>query len=156
MDISKHPSFRQLKELILDLAKDVPCDECKELRDQLNGAKSQAKTWKTKFTEIEKALTGQKKEIPSWLIEILCQEAYTSKCDALSFEEIKKHENYLGKRIKRGLFQSSIGRRINADVNGSLNILRKVAGNEFLSSRGFVVNPVKISYDFTKSLVEFL
>jgi len=73
MDISKHPSFRQLKELILDLAKDVPCDECKELRDQLNGAKSQAKTWKTKFTEIEKALTGQKKEIPSWLIEILCQ-----------------------------------------------------------------------------------
>ncbi len=36
------------------------------------------------------------------------------------------------------------------------NILRKVAGNEFLSSRGFVVNPVKISYGFTKSLVEFL
>jgi len=42
------------------------------------------------------------------------------------------------------------------DVNGSLNILRKVAGNEFLSSRGFVVNPVKISCGFTKSLVEFL
>ena len=47
-------------------------------------------------------------------------------------------------------------KRINADMNGSLNILRKVAGNEFLSSRGFVVNPVKISCGFTKSLVEFL
>ena len=76
--------------------------------------------------------------------------------DALALEEIKKHETYLGKRIKRGLFQSSIGKRINADVNGSLNILRKVAGNVFLSSRGFVVNPVKISCGFTKSLVEFL
>lgn len=86
----------------------------------------------------------------------MINEAYTSKCDALALEEIKKHETYLGKRIKRGLFQSSVGKMINADVNGSLNILRKVAGDKFLASRGFVVNPVKISCGFTKSLVEFL
>lgn len=73
MDISRHPSFQQLKDLILELAKDVPCEECKELKDQLNGAKSQAKTWETKFAELEKTLSGQKKEIPAWLIEILCQ-----------------------------------------------------------------------------------
>lgn len=96
-----------------------------------------------------------KAELEGISVKII-NEAYTSKCDALSFEEIKKHENYLGKRIKRGLFQSSIGKRINADVNGSLNILRKVAGDKFLASRGFVVNPVKISCGFTKSLVEFL
>ena len=36
------------------------------------------------------------------------------------------------------------------------DVLRKVAGNEFLSNRGLVVNPVKISCGFTKSLVEFL
>ena len=60
---------------------------------------------------------------------IIHEESYTSKCDALALEEIKKHETYLGKRVKRGLFQSSIGKLINADVNGSLNILRKVVGD---------------------------
>ena len=32
------------------------------------------------------------------------------------------------KKIKRGLFQTKEKRLINADVNGSLNILRKVVG----------------------------
>ena len=31
--------------------------------------------------------------------------------------------------IKRGLFESSNHRKINADLNGSLNILRKVIGD---------------------------
>ncbi len=34
-----------------------------------------------------------------------------------------------GKRVKRGLYQSSDGSRINADLNGAANILRKVALN---------------------------
>jgi putative transposase len=51
------------------------------------------------------------------------EESYTSKCDSLSLEKIGKHDSYSGRRIKRGLFQSSIRRLINADVNGSLNIL---------------------------------
>ncbi len=54
------------------------------------------------------------------------EEAHTSKCDALAREVIGHHDAYLGKRIKRGLFQSSTGRLLNADVNGALNILRKV------------------------------
>lgn len=57
------------------------------------------------------------------------KESYTSKCDSLALEEIKKHDSYLGKRVKRGLFQSSTGVLINADVNGSMNILRKVIGD---------------------------
>lgn len=57
------------------------------------------------------------------------EESYTSKCDALVMEKICKHDVYSGKRIKRGLFQSSCGKLINADVNGSLNILRKVVGD---------------------------
>jgi putative transposase len=36
--------------------------------------------------------------------------------------------NYGGKRIKRGLFKNCGGGIINADLNGSLNILRKVVG----------------------------
>ncbi len=57
------------------------------------------------------------------------EESYTSKCDALALEEVRKHDTYLGKRVKRGLFRSSIGKTINADVNGAINILRKVVPN---------------------------
>ena len=51
-------------------------------------------------------------------------EAYTSKCSFLDNEEIKKHREYKGKRIQRGLFRSSEGVLINADVNGAYNILK--------------------------------
>ena len=81
---------------------------------------------------------------------IVSNESYTSKCSFLDSEEIKKHDNYLGKRIKRGLFKSSKGYLINSDVNGSLNILRKVVPDAFvdiIKEKGiedFVVNPVII------------
>ena len=55
------------------------------------------------------------------------EESYTSKCSALDLESLKKHEKYLGTRVKRGLFKTSKGIKINADLNGALNILRKVA-----------------------------
>jgi putative transposase len=60
---------------------------------------------------------------------LITEESYTSKCSFLDSEDIKKQKEYKGKRIKRGLFKSSEGVLINADVNGSLNILRKVVGN---------------------------
>ena len=53
------------------------------------------------------------------------EESHTSKCDAMSREEIRHQEKYLGKRIKRGLFKSATGVVINSDVNGALNILRR-------------------------------
>ena len=59
---------------------------------------------------------------------ILTEESYTSKCSFLDNESIEKHDSYLGKRIKRGLFKTAKGRLINADLNGSLNILKKVVG----------------------------
>ena len=78
---------------------------------------------------------------------IECEESYTSKCDALAFEKIQKHDVYLGKRVKRGLFQSSVGKLINADVNGALNILRKVINDSFVRKiidSGSLFLPVKI------------
>ena len=60
---------------------------------------------------------------------ILTEESYTSKCSFLDGESLEEHENYLGKRIERGLFKSAKGKLINADLNGSLNILRKVVGD---------------------------
>ncbi len=44
-------------------------------------------------------------------------------------EDLKFHKTYLGKRVKRGLFKNSDRSLINADLNGALNILRKVVGN---------------------------
>ena len=64
----------------------------------------------------------------------LVNEAYTSKCSALDLEPICKQTEYKGNRIKRGLFKSSKGVIINADINGSLNILRKAVGNDFISN----------------------
>lgn len=60
---------------------------------------------------------------------ILTEESYTSKCSFLDNEKLCKHDEYYGKRIKRGLFRSKNNILINADLNGSLNILRKVVGN---------------------------
>ena len=57
------------------------------------------------------------------LVEL--NEAYTSKCSFLDNEEVCKHETYKGKRVKRGLFISSDKKALNADVNGSLNILKR-------------------------------
>ena len=56
---------------------------------------------------------------------ITTEESYTSKCSFLDLEEVIKQKEYLGKRVKRGLFQTKEGILINADVNGSLNIGRK-------------------------------
>ena len=77
------------------------------------------------------------------------EESYASKCDVLSCEKIEKHEVYIGKRTKRGLFQSSACKLINADVNGALNIARKVFGDSWLIpqiiNRGLLYNPVKFN-----------
>ncbi len=79
---------------------------------------------------------------------IITEESYTSKCDALANEEIGKHSVYLGKRVKRGLYCSSIGKLVNADVNGALNIMRKVIGDspyikEIIDS-GLLFNPMRV------------
>jgi len=76
------------------------------------------------------------------------EESYTSKIDHFSFEKMERKEKYLGKRIKRGLFQSSTGKILNADINGALGILRKVIGDSFLKSLNinFIQNPLKINF----------
>jgi putative transposase len=58
-----------------------------------------------------------------------------------------KHE-FSGKRIKRGLYLTKNNVLINADINGSINILRKEIGdtwlNSSLSNRGLVVSPIMV------------
>ena len=64
---------------------------------------------------------------------IIQEESYTSKSSFLDNDDLpiynaEKPQKYTfsGKRIKRGLYKSKLGILINSDVNGSLNILRKV------------------------------
>ena len=76
------------------------------------------------------------------------EESYTSKVDHLAFEPLKKQEVYLGKRKKRGLFQSSTGKLLNADINGAIGIGRKAFGNSYVSriiDSGLAFNPVKVN-----------
>lgn len=81
---------------------------------------------------------------------ILTEESYTSGTSFLDNEEpIKKNYNK-ERRVKRGLFKSNKGIIINSDVNGSLQIMKKVFPNAFadgikgcLTPR--VINVVKFS-----------
>lgn len=74
----------------------------------------------------------------------LREESYTSKCSFFDNEEIKKHKTYLGKRIKRGLFKTKNGSLVNADLNGSYNILKKEIPKAFANGiEGFGVHPIK-------------
>ena len=61
----------------------------------------------------------------------LQEESYTSKCSFLDLEPIKKHFIYQGKRMTRGMFVSKKYGDINADINGSLNIMRKAVPKLF-------------------------
>ena len=81
------------------------------------------------------------------------EESYTSKASFFDNDEIPKWNpqnpkqgKFSGKRISRGLYQSSTGYRYNADVNGALNILRKsnVVSLDALCSRGVVLTPMRI------------
>ena len=73
---------------------------------------------------------------------LLQEESYTSKCSFLDAEDICKHEEYAGRRVHRGLFKTASGRLVNADVNGSLNILRKCKPKAFADGvQGVVVHP---------------
>ncbi len=76
-------------------------------------------------------------------IEVIYQEeSYTSKADSISLDTLpnyKKDEKashfFSGKRVKRGLYQSAKGLLLNADINGAINIARKVFGDSFFSQR---------------------
>ncbi|MEG4323242.1 MULTISPECIES: transposase [unclassified Microcoleus] len=82
------------------------------------------------------------------------EESYTSKASFLDADVLpkfgEKPEGWKasGKRIKRGLYRSKDGIKINADCNGAALILRKVATTLRLClegvSRGALISPLKV------------
>lgn len=75
------------------------------------------------------------------------EESYTSKCSFIDNEAIEKHDEYIGRRVHRVLFKSSKS-LLNADVNGSFNIMRKAlkcnSDTVMPADAGFVYNPLKV------------
>jgi putative transposase len=69
---------------------------------------------------------------------IVQEESYTSKASFLDRDPLpiydpkrKEQPTFSGKRVERGLYRAKDGRRIQADVNGSYNILRKAFPDSF-------------------------
>ena len=79
------------------------------------------------------------------------EESYTSKASFIDNDKIptlrdKSQKTFSGKRIFRGLYKTKNGSFINADVNGSYNIMRKVISDvEIPADRGLVNSPSKIT-----------
>lgn len=83
---------------------------------------------------------------------MVAEESYTSKASFLDNDLIPTYGDesadsvvFNGKRINRGLYKSKDGTLINADVNGSCNIMRKVIPTAFTNGIGScVVQPRRI------------
>ena len=76
---------------------------------------------------------------------IITEESYTSGTSFLDNELPIKQNYNKSRRIYRGLFKSNNGKLINADVNGSLQIMKKVFPNAFshgIEDYGF--NPIRV------------
>lgn len=85
---------------------------------------------------------------------VFTEEAYTSQASFLDRDPLPKYEKdvappkFSGKRIGRGRYRTSDGRIINADVNGSGNIGRKVIRDEDVIlrlDRSVAATPVRIN-----------
>lgn len=81
------------------------------------------------------------------ILMILTEESYTSGTSFLDNEEPIKNNYRKERRIHRGLFQSNEGKFINADVNGSLQILKKVFPNAYANGiEAVVFRPIKVNF----------
>lgn len=75
----------------------------------------------------------------------LQEESYTSKCSFFDNEEIQKNEKYKGKRVCRGLFRTATGKYVNADLNASLNILKKLLISKKVVKNDIISDLIEVS-----------
>ena len=111
--------------LIIEYAQENECEtivigDIKEIKQKMKKNK--------RFVQIPIQNLVEKIEYKAKLegIEVVkVTEEYTSGVSSIDKEEINKEKYEKSRRIKRGLFKTNKGKIINADVNGSINILRK-------------------------------
>ena len=80
---------------------------------------------------------------------IVVNEAYTSGTSFLDDEKPTKRYYDKSRRIHRGLFVSNSGQRINADINASLQIIKKfvksgISAKEVLAKNISLFNPLAV------------
>lgn len=76
---------------------------------------------------------------------ILTEESYTSGTSFLDGELPQKEFYNKKRRVRRGLFVSNNGVKLNADVNAAFQIMKKVFPNEFSDGvEGVVLHPVRV------------
>lgn len=83
---------------------------------------------------------------------LVTEESYTSKASFLDVDPLPVYDAarqespiFSGRRVKRGLYQAANGRRLNADVNGAYNIIRKALPDAFGKGiAGAAVHPVRL------------
>jgi putative transposase len=120
----------------------------KDIKQNINLGKNNVPFVYIPFRQLFEKIKYKAREVGIEVIEI--NESHTSKCDALALEKICHHEKYLGKRVKRGMFISSTGRLIHADVNASLNILRRGLNND-----DFILDLLKNKVDLTPIIINY-
>jgi len=77
---------------------------------------------------------------------VLTEESYTSGTSFLDNESPIKENYRKERRVHRGLFQSNTEKLINADVNGSLQILKKVFPNAYANGvEGVALHPIVVN-----------
>ncbi|NEQ76859.1 MAG: IS200/IS605 family element transposase accessory protein TnpB [Okeania sp. SIO2C9] len=80
---------------------------------------------------------------------IITEESYTSQSSCLDGDDLPKYgeqkPKFSGKRVTRGLYKTRENKLLNADVNGSLNIIKKVIPDVFDQGiKGLPFNPVVV------------
>jgi putative transposase len=81
----------------------------------------------------------------------LTEESYTSQASFLDADPLPVYGDadipaFSGQRVTRGLYRAATGRRINADVNGAYNIIRKVLPDSFGQGiAGTAVCPIRLA-----------
>lgn len=80
---------------------------------------------------------------------IMREESYTSKASFIDNDFIpkfdpknKKEYEFSGKRIKRGIYKTFNGKKINADINGAYNIMAKQFPEELSDRSGRKYSPI--------------
>ena len=117
--------MHKVSKIVIEYAKVNKCGvivigDLKDIKQRMNYNKN--------FVQIPLYKLVQKIEYKAKLEGIKVEkisEKYTSGVSALDREEIIKENYNKRRRISRGIFVANRGIKINADINGSLNILRK-------------------------------
>lgn len=139
--------MHKVSKMVIEYAMENKCNtivigDIKDIKQKMNYNKN--------FVQIPLQNLVQKIEYKAKLKGIKVErisEKYTSGVSSIDNEPIEKEYYNKKRRISRGIFITNEGKKINADINGSLNILRKYLYSktklEIVMNNGREQSPIK-------------